>query len=106
MISMTDKGMNDFIIENGILVKYTGGGGKVIIPKGRFRTGGFRLRSNITLYLESGAVLEGSRDPDDYFNHFNDKLEPFPEELLTKEPRVSNKGQLLNYEKHGGTRIF
>lgn len=90
------------IIQEAIDKVFLAGGGKVIIPKGRFRTGGFRLRSNITLYLEKGAVLEGSRDPEDYFNHFNDKLEPFPEELLTKEPRVSNKGQLLNYEKHGG----
>ena len=40
---------------------FLAGGGKVIIPKGIFLTGGIRLRSNTTLYLESGAILRGSR---------------------------------------------
>ena len=55
------------------------GGGKVVIPAGVFRTGGLRLRSNVTLYLESGAILEGSKDPDDYADYIHDTLEPIVE---------------------------
>ena len=35
------------------------GGGEVIIPEGRFLTGGIRLRSNVTLHLQKNAVLLG-----------------------------------------------
>ena len=31
---MEDKPMSDFQIENGVLVKYTGNGGDVVIPEG------------------------------------------------------------------------
>ena len=41
-------------------------GGEVVIPAGVFRTGGLVLKSGVTLRLEDGARLEGSRNPDDY----------------------------------------
>jgi len=41
-------------------------GGKVIIPKGAFRTGGLRMWSDTTLYLEEGARLIGSDYSEDY----------------------------------------
>ena len=41
-------------------------GGMVIIPKGVFKSGAIYLKSNMTLYLEEGAVLLGSENPDDY----------------------------------------
>lgn len=41
-------------------------GGTVVIPRGRFRTGGLRMWSDMTLYLESGAVLQGSDVCEDY----------------------------------------
>lgn len=59
------------------------GGGVVEIPAGVFRTGGIRLRSNITLHLLSGAVLKGSRDPEDYSGFLQDTLEPLPEDQIT-----------------------
>lgn len=59
------------------------GGGEVVIPAGVFRTGGIRLRSNITLHLLSGAVLKGSRNPEDYFGYLHDKLEPLPTDQIT-----------------------
>lgn len=90
------------IIQKAIDMCYENGCGEVIIPEGEFHTGGIRLRSNVTLHLLSGAKLVGSRDPEEYFHHFNDTIEPFAPELLTKEPRVSNQGVLKNYEKHGG----
>ena len=42
------------------------GGGTVYIPAGEFQSGVFQLKSNITLYLENGAVLKGSPNLDDY----------------------------------------
>ncbi len=38
------------------------GGGLVYVPPGRFLTGTLQLKSNITLYLEAGAVLQSSPD--------------------------------------------
>lgn len=42
------------------------GGGTVVIPRGRFMTGGLRMWSDTTLYLESGAALVGSDVCEDY----------------------------------------
>lgn len=62
-------------IQSALDACFLSGGGKVIIPKGIFLTGGLRLRSNTTLYLESGAILRGSRDHNDYSAYLNDKIE-------------------------------
>jgi len=40
--------------------------GTVIIPQGKFVSGTIYLKSNVTLYLEKGAMLLGSLDPADY----------------------------------------
>lgn len=42
------------------------GGGTVVVPAGNYLTGSLLFQSNITLHLEAGAVLFGSRNPDDY----------------------------------------
>ena len=42
------------------------GGGEVLIPPGVFLIGTVHLRSNITLYVQSGAVLKGSPTLQDY----------------------------------------
>lgn len=59
------------------------GGGEVQIPAGNFRTGGLRLRSGVTLHLLKGAVLCGSRNPEDYFGYRTDKVEPLDPSLIT-----------------------
>ncbi|HEX6180719.1 MAG TPA: glycosyl hydrolase family 28-related protein, partial [Chitinophagaceae bacterium] len=41
-------------------------GGTVYIPKGVFVSGALFLKSNMTLYIEEGAVLKGSVDVADY----------------------------------------
>ena len=43
-------------------------GGVVYFPNGKYVTGTLRLRSNVTLYLESGALLMGSSEPMHYPN--------------------------------------
>ncbi|MDX2190246.1 MAG: glycosyl hydrolase family 28 protein [Bacteroidota bacterium] len=42
------------------------GGGKVYFPKGTFITGALKLKSYVNLNFETGAVLKGSSNVDDY----------------------------------------
>jgi polygalacturonase len=42
------------------------GGGTVSLPAGRYLTGSLFLRDHISLHLDSGAILLGSQNPDDY----------------------------------------
>jgi polygalacturonase len=41
-------------------------GGTVFVPAGRYLTGSLSFRDNVTLFLDSGAVILGSQDPGDY----------------------------------------
>lgn len=49
------------------------GGGKVIFPRGIYRTAGLYIHSDTTLYLEAGCLIEGSDNCDDY------TVFPFPD---------------------------
>lgn len=62
---------------------FLSGGGEVRLTKGLYTVGGLRLRSNTTLYLESGAVLKGTRYPEDYKILDKDMLEPLKEDYKT-----------------------
>ena len=42
------------------------GGGTVLFPPGVYFCGGIHLRSNITLSLDAGAIIKGSRDKEDF----------------------------------------
>ena len=66
-------------IQEAIDACFLSGGGEVTVPSGRFRTGGIRLRTGVTLHLLEDAVLEGSRDPEDYMGFWKDPIEPIPE---------------------------
>lgn len=69
--SFQDEGIQKAIDE-----VFLAGGGEVQIPGGRYRVRGMRLRSNVTLHLLENAVLEGSRDINDYFYLKKDTVEP------------------------------
>ena len=71
---------------------FTAGGGRVVVPAGVYLTGGLRLRSNVMLYLQSGAVLKGSTDPEDYMAFLADTLEPL-------KPRESNHHGVYPYSR-------
>ena len=71
-------------IQKTIDTCFLNGGGEVIIPCGVFKTGSIRLRSNITLHLMSGAILEGSRDCEDYHDFVEDKIEPINRKELER----------------------
>lgn len=63
-------------IQAAIDACFLAGGGRVVIPAGIYLTGGLRLRSNVALYLKSGAILRGSSNHEDYDLYRNDTLEP------------------------------
>ena len=58
--------LNTSAIQKAIDNAYTNGGGTVYIPAGTFLTGSLKLKSHVSLYLESGATLLGSTDLVDY----------------------------------------
>lgn len=60
-----------------------GGGGRVIIPSGRFKTGTIIIKSNVGIHLEHGAVLYGSKNLADYL-----PLKPEYVSLRTQEATV------------------
>ena len=57
--------LNTDSIQQAIDDCFLQGGGEVLIPEGRFLTGGLRIRSNVTLRLLKKAVLLGSTNPED-----------------------------------------
>ena len=63
-------------IQQAIDACFLSGGGRVTVPAGVYRIATLRLRSNVELYLCSGAYLEASRDPEDYMGWEQDALEP------------------------------
>ena len=61
---------------------FRAGGGVVRLSRGEWRTGGLRLRSRVTLYLESGAKLVGVRDVSRYSIIAEDAVEPVDPALI------------------------
>ncbi len=70
-VNLTD---NAPAIQKAIDTCTAAGGGRVIIPTGRFVSGTIYLKDNVELYLEMGAVLKATADLDLY----ND-LDAYPE---------------------------
>ena len=61
--------LNTVAIQRAIDQCAAGGGGEVVVPAGVFVTGSVLLKSDVTLRLLPGAVLQGSYDPADYPEH-------------------------------------
>ena len=72
-------------IQAAIDACFLAGGGRVVVPCGVFLTGGLRIRSHVELYLQSGAILKGSRDWREYFGFTEDTLEPVD---MTEKPET------------------
>lgn len=60
------KTMNTTAIQLAIDELAKTGGGKLIIPEGRFLSGSIILKSGIELHLQKNAILLGSSNPKDY----------------------------------------
>jgi hypothetical protein len=58
--------LNTAPIQAAIDQAHRAGGGKVIVPPGRFLSGSIHLKSNVELHLEQDAVLLGSTSRRDY----------------------------------------
>ncbi|MGC8824182.1 MAG: glycoside hydrolase family 28 protein [Bacteroidales bacterium] len=61
-----DSTVNTVFIQRAIDSCAASGGGTVYVPAGIFVTGTIELKSNVNLYLESGAELKGSARMADY----------------------------------------
>jgi len=79
-------------IQAAIDACFTAGGGEVIVPEGRFLTGGVRLRSCVTLRLLDGARLVGVRDPLEYTCYLEDKVEPITEDDIKSTAPTAVEG--------------
>ena len=93
-------------IQKAIDECFLSGGGRVVVPCGIFLTGDIRLRSNVELYLEAGAILKGSRDPEDYFHFREDKLQPEFLELVETPPRNTSCSVSVSRWSNGLIRAF
>ncbi len=76
-------GNNTAAIQNAIDECFLAGGGTVTLTAGLYTVGSVRLRSCCTLYLCSGAILKGTRDPADYRILRGDTVEPVDEAYYT-----------------------
>ena len=59
------KTLNTAAIQNAIDACSAAGGGRVLVPAGKYLSGTIRLKSHVDLHLESGAELIASLDPVD-----------------------------------------
>lgn len=68
-----------------------GPGETVYIPAGVFLTGSLRLHSDMELYLEEGAVLQGTDNPADYLPRIRSRFEGIEQECYSS---LLNMGEL------------
>ncbi len=61
--------LNTQSIQNTIDRCSADGGGRVIVPRGKFLTGTLYLKGNVILHLEQGSLLQGSSKIEDYSKH-------------------------------------
>ncbi|WP_445735055.1 glycosyl hydrolase family 28-related protein [Mariniflexile sp.] len=60
------KTLNTTAIQATIDAAFKNKGGTVVFPDGTFLSGSINMKSNVDIYLEAGAVLLGSTNPEDY----------------------------------------
>lgn len=64
-------------IRKAIAACHDAGGGRVVIPKGKWKTGKIHFQSNVNLHLEKDARLTFSGDPKDYLPAVRSSWEGF-----------------------------
>jgi polygalacturonase len=65
-----ENSLSTAAIQKAVDICHEEGGGTVMVPPGRFIIGTVILKSNVNIYLETGALLEGSKNLDDYITTF------------------------------------
>ncbi|MHC4181320.1 MAG: glycosyl hydrolase family 28-related protein, partial [Planctomycetota bacterium] len=61
------KTLSTVAIQRAIDACAGGGGGSVRLPAGTFLSGALRMKSRVTLLVDKGATLLGSRNRQDYY---------------------------------------
>lgn len=67
---------------------FLSGGGTVEVPEGTYLIGDITLRSHVTLHLQKGATLIGSKNCEDYFHYRKDTVCPVPADEIVDVPYV------------------
>ncbi|MBQ0895726.1 hypothetical protein KBX37_21945 [Micromonospora sp. U56] len=78
-------------IRAAISACHDAGGGRVVVPAGRFATGAVHLLSDVNLHLTAGATPEFNRDPSAYLPVVHTRYEGV--ELLNYSPFIYAYGQ-------------
>ena len=92
-------------IQQAIDAAFTAGGGTVRLGAGTHAVKSLRVRSRVTLYLEKGAMILGSRNPEDYFILDSDRIEPVSPSLITHEAwTIEQSCTLDNFTKYPASR--
>ncbi len=71
-------------------------GGTLYVPNGKYLTGTFVMRKNVTLYLESGALIQGSGSLGDYNDNGDNKTGRI----------MTGRGALMYFDKADNSRIM
>ena len=61
-----DETDDSHAIGEAIAACHAAGGGRVVVPRGIFRTGPVHLKDNVNLHIAEGATVLFSNNPDDY----------------------------------------
>jgi polygalacturonase len=85
-------------IQRAIDAAVAGGGGTVFFPAGEFLTGPIHLKSNVTIFVDAGAVVRFSQDFDDYLPMVSSHWEGT--EVINFSPLIYGN-QLKNVAIHG-----
>lgn len=87
-----DGKTNNFVaFKKAIAACNEAGGGKVIVPEGKFLTGPIHLKSNVNLHLVEGAEVLFSTNKQDYLPVVHTSYEGV--ELMNYSPLIYAKGQ-------------
>lgn len=116
-MSADESFKNTDAIHHAVEAASAAGGGKVVIPKGKWLTGPIHLKSNINLHLENGAEIVFSKDKEDYLPVVRQRHEgveaynysPMIYAYKVKNVAITGKGTLNAqgdhwwewYEEHG-----
>ncbi len=85
------KTMSTAGIRKAILACSQDGGGKVIVPAGKFLTGPIHLENNVNLHLMEGAEILFSTNPDDFYPLVHTSFEGM--ELMNYSPLIYAKNK-------------
>jgi hypothetical protein len=91
------KSLNTTAIQAAIDQAHADGGGRVIIPAGRYLSGSVVLKTGVELHLEKNAVLLGSTDPKQYIQLHNNTCVGYKALVLAYEAEniaITGKGVL------------